>query len=96
MKFLFLYKGNNGPQTEEYMKEWMDWLGKHNLLKVGSQVRGGKKVTKDEVSDFEGNIAGFSEAEAASLNEAVEIAKDCPGLTYGDSVAVLEYWQMPK
>lgn len=96
MKFLFLYKGANGPQTEEYMSEWMEWLGKHNLMKVGSQVRGGKKVTKDEVSDFEGNIAGYSEAEAASLDEAVEIAKGCPGLAHGDSVAVLACWQMPK
>lgn len=96
MKFLFLYKGSNGPKTDEYMKEWMEWLGKHNLMKVGSQVKGGKKITKDEVSDYEGDISGFSEAEASSLDEAVEIAKGCPGLTYGDSVKVLECWQMPE
>lgn len=94
MKFLFLYKGSNGPQTDDYMKKWMDWLGQHNLMVVGSQVKGGKKVSQDAVTDSGSDITGYSQCEAASFEEAVEIARGCPGLAYGDSVEVLEEWRV--
>lgn len=94
MKFLFLYKGSNGPQTDEYMKEWMDWLGKNSLMAVGSQVKGGRQVSKDGVSADESNVAGYSQCEAASLDQAVAIAQGCPGLRYGDTVSVLEEWRV--
>lgn len=94
MKFLFLYHGSNGPSTDAYMKEWMDWLDKYNLLAVGSQTRGGKLVTKDGVSENTAKTTGYSEWEGASLEEALKVAKECPGLKYGDTVEVLEEWSM--
>lgn len=94
MKFLFLYKGSNGPQTDDYMKEWMDWLGQNNLMAVGSQLKGCKTVGKDGVADGDAAISGYSQCAASSLEEAVKIAQGCPGLKYGDSVEVLEEWSV--
>jgi len=94
MKFVFLYKGSNGPKTNEYMQSWMTWLQSHDLLKSGMQVKGGKVVSRETTEDYNGKLAGFSICEADSLEKAVEISKGCPGIQYGDKVTVLEELKM--
>ena len=96
MKFLFLYRGGNAPQEkmEEYMKSWETWmteLTQKGVYKSGIPVSGGKVVTSTDVQDYqssEGDVNGYSEIEAASIDEAVELAKGCPGLPYGGTIEV--------
>lgn len=92
MKFVFLYRG--GPSRQEIDKEyidawrlWIEALSRNGNLKGGFPlVPSGKMVSQNEVESFQypqnepEELTGYSEIEAASFNEAIKIAKDCPNI----------------
>ena len=74
---------------------WADQLGKEGKLKSGGPLETiGKTLTsRNTVIDgpfieSKEAVAGFFVIQAASLDEAVETAKGCPGLDVGQTVEV--------
>lgn len=94
--FIFIYRA--GPNAipadkiQENRQAWRTW--NINLKeKYGIHTAEGKVVSTDGVSDYQGDFRGASMIEAASLDAAVEIAKQSPNIPYGGSVEVLEEYQ---
>ncbi|MBV8139707.1 MAG: hypothetical protein JO121_29355 [Deltaproteobacteria bacterium] len=54
----------------------------------------GKIIVDGPYADSKEAIGGFYIIEASDINEAVEIGKGCPSLTYGGSVEIREVDQM--
>ena len=85
-KFVFVYYGGGMPDDvpkEEAMAEWGKWfesLGK-KLVDGGNPFDdGGQEVSADGVTDIsrENSSSGYTIVNADSMEQAVEIAKDCP------------------
>lgn len=54
------------------------------------RVKGGKVVVDGPYADSKEAIGGFYIIQAKDYDEAVQVAKGCPSLTYGGSVEVRE------
>jgi hypothetical protein len=72
---------------EEMYAKFTAWKEKFatNLVDMGGRLGAGKLVTHEGVSDgpfveAKELIGGFMVVEADSLDEAIEIARGCPGL----------------
>jgi hypothetical protein len=94
--------------TAEQMKamtqQWIDWMT--NMKQQDKLVTNGKRlhntgmvvkpnlVTNGPYTDIKESIGGFSIIQAASYEEAAELAKGCPILTIGGNVEVREILQM--
>ncbi len=100
-KFMLLFVGlelkpaDADAETQVYMKKWGEWM--EGLVKKGALESGspfewrGKVVEKDSVSDYQPpgvDIGGYMIINAASLDEAVEIAKQAPNVALGGTVVV--------
>jgi len=86
-------------------KRWMDWIGGiaaqnkladrgNRLFPEGKVVKPGNIVTDGPYSDIKESIGGYSIVKANSLEEATEIAKDCPVFAVGGNVEVREIREM--
>jgi len=97
-KYLLLYEGGPMPETEEaratVMQAWVAWF--HQL---GDAVADGgnpfspasNRITADgSISSGAGTASGYSILEADSLAAATDLAKGCPVLAGGASIAVYE------
>jgi hypothetical protein len=94
MKFLLISRHTGGLQVpdsdkEQNLKELMEWI---TLLNASAAlpVKGGKSVTLENVSDYDGIVEGVLIFEAGSIDEAVAKAKRSPGLKYGWTHDVLQ------
>jgi hypothetical protein len=58
------------------------------LAHSGKTLAGRNAVMDGPFAESKEAIAGFFVIQAASLDEAVEVARDCPGLAYGQTVEV--------
>ena len=72
----------------ERLKNEGYFKGGHPLEHDGRIVAGRNAVTDGLFTESKEAIAGFFIIQADSLEEAVEIAKSCPGLDYGQTVEV--------
>ena len=92
-------------QMQAEMKRWMDWLGGiaaqnkltaagHQLAGTGKQVKPGDVVTNGPYSEIKEVVGGYSIVKAAGYEEAVAMAKGCPGLQMGTHVEVRELVSM--
>jgi len=92
-------------QMEATTQQWIDWImgmaaeGKladrgNRLATTGKVVKPGNVVTNGPYTDIKEFIGGYSIVKAASYDEALELAKGCPGLATGGSVEVREVDQM--
>jgi hypothetical protein len=99
------YKAQSAPSSPEemqaIMKQWMDWIGgiaaQNKLIDRGNRLHGAGKVVKPgnvitdgPYTEIKELIGGYTLVKAASLEEATEMAKDCPILTVGGNVEVRE------
>jgi hypothetical protein len=103
-EYLLLFRGtswHHGLSPEELQQNlarfsaWFEQLRNEGRFKSGHPlVHEGKIVASKEVvtdgpfAESKEAIAGFFIIQAASLEQAVEIAKGCPGLGYGQTVEV--------
>ncbi len=94
MKFLLISRHTGGKQVpdnekQQNIKDLNEWI---TLLNASAAlpVKGGKSVTAENVSDYEGLIEGALIFEAESLDEATAKAKKSPGLKYGWTHDVLK------
>jgi hypothetical protein len=77
----------------EWMKQMGDkgiLVGNNGLQNMGKVLRGhrGTSVTDGPYSESKEIVGGYIMITAGSLDEAVEIARDCPGLDYRLAVEV--------
>jgi pimeloyl-ACP methyl ester carboxylesterase len=75
--------------------EWFERLNNAGLFKdggplghYGKTLAGRNAVTDGPFAESKEAIAGFFLIRADNLEQAVEVAKDCPGLQYGQTVEV--------
>lgn len=88
-------------QLQAVTKQWMDWIGSiaaqnklidrgNRLVPSGKVVRPAGVITDGPYTEIKESIGGYSLIKAASIEEAVELAKGCPVLTVGGNVEVRE------
>jgi hypothetical protein len=103
-EYLLLFRNNAWYQDlapdviEESMNQftaWADELRREGKLKSGGPLEAiGKTLTSTNVvidgpfAESKEAVAGFFVIQAGSLEEAVEVAKGCPGLEVGQTVEV--------
>lgn len=87
-------------KIQQMVTNWMAWfeenkaagkvLGGHSLEQSGKLVTGrnGSHVADGPFTESKEAIAGYFYLQVSGLDEALEIAKQCPGLEYGMSVEV--------
>jgi hypothetical protein len=81
---------------------WFEQLNRQGKFKSGGPLAAAGKtltskhmVTDGPFAESKEAIAGFFVIQAESLNEAVEIAKGCPGLEFGQTVEVRAFTTDP-
>jgi hypothetical protein len=92
---------NLSPQEiQNVMSRWITWFDRltqegkakagQPLTDKGKTISGkkGQKVVDGPFAESKESIAGYILLQVATLDEAVKIAKECPGLDYGISVEV--------
>ena len=93
-------RGLSPAQLQKVVSDWMAWferlkeegkcLGGHPLEEEGKVVSGqtGRAVADGPFAESKEAIGGYFYLQVADENEAIEIAKQCPGLEYGAVVEV--------
>jgi hypothetical protein len=102
-KYLFVYHGGSHPEGKEaqakVMAAWGQWFGSMGK----SVIDGGNPVGKSSTVKSNGTVAqdggsnpasGYSLIEAASLDQALTMAKGCPILAAGGSVELAKAMDM--
>jgi len=92
-------KGLSPEQTQKVSDDWMAWF--KGLLAEGKAVAGhplglesktvsgkNRTVTDGPFAEAKEAIGGYFMLDVATMDEAVEIARQCPGLPYGAKVEV--------
>ena len=93
-------KGLSPEQLQKVVADWYAWFerlteegkctGGHPLENDGKIVSGpkGRSVADGPFAESKEAIGGYFYLQVADMNEALEIAKQCPGLEYGAVVEV--------
>jgi hypothetical protein len=94
------HKELSPEEIQEVVKQmyaWLDRLTEQGKAKAGKPLfpegkivsqKKGRSVADGPFAESKEAIAGFFLLEVGSLDEAAELAKDCPGLNYGATVEV--------
>ncbi len=102
-QFIITYIGGKPPATPEEgkahmakYKEWLSSLG-DSAVSPANPMKNTHTVSPDgEVSEGgKSSMSGYTIVTAESLDDAIDIAKDCPFLEIGGSLEVSELMQMP-
>ncbi len=105
-KYMFIFLGGDpshlSPDAQQaHMQKWFDWVqkltdekryvGGEALLPGGKTITGPKKVVTDgPFAESKEVVAGYFVVLAKSLDEAVDIAKQCPDYGLNGIVEVRE------
>jgi hypothetical protein len=93
-------RGLSSEEIQNVMSRWIAWLDRlaeqgkakagQPLTDQGKVISGkkGQTVLDGPFAESKEAVAGYVLLQVASLDEAVEIGKECPGLDYGLSVEV--------
>ena len=103
-EYLLLFRNNawyqdlSTSELEKAMNRFNAWFEKVNgagrckgggaLAAAGKTVTAAHMVTDGPFAESKEAVAGFFVIQAENLEEAVEIAKGCPGLEFGQTVEV--------
>lgn len=102
--FMFAYHGGRKPESPEegaaQMEKcgaWVAGLG-DAAINPGTPLKKTITVSSDEVSDDSGPnpMSGYSVIKADNMEAALELAKACPTLEIGGTIAVSEMMEMPS
>lgn len=97
---------NSSPEAmQDNMGKWMAWIEKLNkegqyvagepLMPGGKLISGtSKTITDGPYTEGKEVVGGFFIVNANTMDEAVEIAKDCPDYAHGGSVQVRQVMKM--
>jgi hypothetical protein len=100
--FMFVFRGRETPTSPEamqkQMQKWMTWIQQlrdQGKYIAGDPLQGGGKVLTSRKTITDGPFAegkevvgGYFMIRAETLDEAAEMAKDCPIFENGGSVEV--------
>ena len=100
--FMFVFRGGETPTSPEamqaQMQKWMTWIQRlrdQGKYVAGDPLQGGGKVLTSRKTITDGPFAegkevvgGYFLIRAETLDEAAEMAKDCPIFESGGSVEV--------
>ena len=86
-------------QMQTMLRQWMDWMGgiaaQNKIVDKGSRLSLHGKTLKPNNIIFDGPytevkelVGGYTIIRAASIDEAVELAKNCPILTAGGNIEI--------
>ena len=95
-KYVLVYTGGGRPESEEegqrVMAAWQAWLGGLGdaVVDQGAPFGASAPVNGGTTS----GLSGYSIVTAASLDDAVDKAKDCPIFASGGGVEVYETMEM--
>jgi hypothetical protein len=93
-------KGLSAEEIQKVMDKWIAWFGRlteqgkaksgQPLAHEGKIVSGNKRrtVADGPFAESKEAIAGYILLQVDDLNEAVEIAKECPGLEFDVTIEV--------
>jgi len=86
-------KPPSDAEMQEAVKLWQAWIkgiadkgkysGTNRLLSEGKTLKPGNVITDGPYAEVKEMIGGYLIVKADSLDEAVEMAKGCPNLSYG-------------
>ena len=102
-QFIITYIGGNPPATPEEgkahmakYKEWLSSLG-DSAVSPANPMKNTHTVSPDgEIAEgSKSSMSGYTIVAAESLDDAIDIAKECPFLEIGGSLEVSELMQMP-
>jgi len=93
------HKGLSPEQTQKVSEDWMAWFKKltvegkavagHPLGFEGKSVSGkNRTVTDGPFAESKEAVGGYFMLDVATMEEAVAIAQQCPGLPFGAKVEV--------
>jgi len=94
------HRGLSPEEIEKVMNQWKSWFdrlsqqgklkGGHPLEPEGKVVSGkkGRSVADGPFAESKETIGGYFLLQVDTLDEAIAIAKECPGLEYGAIVEV--------
>lgn len=108
--FIYRRDVSNLPEAspedmQNSMKKWMDWMGgiaaQNKLVNRGNRLeRDGKvlnsnnMITDGPYAETKESVGGYSLVNAETIEEACELAKGCPILSFGGSVEIREIGTM--
>src|SRR5437763_16697326 len=88
----------SAEQMQAMMQQWQTWIegiaaaGKfsstNRLLTEGKSIKPGNVVSDGPYMEVKEMVGGYVIVKAADIDEATEIAKDCPNLLYGGKVEI--------
>jgi len=92
-------RGLSPEQLQKVVSDWMAWFerlkaegkctGGHPLEETGKVISGKQRTVADgPFAESKEAIGGYFYLTVANEKEAIEIAKQCPGLEYGSVVEV--------
>jgi hypothetical protein len=93
-------RGLSPEEIQNVMSRWIAWLDRlteQGKLRAGQPLtdkgkvisgRKGETVLDGPFAESKETVAGYVLLQVDNLDEAMEIAKECPGLDYGLSVEV--------
>jgi hypothetical protein len=93
-------RGLSPEQLQKVVTDWMAWFerlkdegrctGGHPLAKDGKIVSGkqGRTVADGPFAESKEAVGGYFYLQVSDIDEAIEIARQCPGLEYGAVVEV--------
>lgn len=94
------YEGLSPEQMQQVVDQWMTWfeglkeqgkvLAGNPLEREGKVVSGkhGRLVSDGPFAEAKETVGGYFLLDVQTMDEAVAIAQDCPGLPYGIRVEV--------
>ena len=92
------YKGLPEEKVREIVADWMDWYARlvkngvvesgRPLAPEGRVVSGAGAISDGPFAEAKETVGGYFVLNAATMNEAVAVARQCPGLPYGVNVEV--------
>jgi hypothetical protein len=98
------HAGLTEEQMRTMMMEWRNWIsnigkngkfdGTNRLVPTGKTVHANRSVTDGPYAEIKEYIGGYLIVKTTTIDEAIELAKDCPGIKTGGNVEVREVMEI--
>lgn len=85
-------------QIQQTLKAWQDWIkdiaakgryaGTNRLMGDAKTIKPGNVISDGPYAEVKEVVGGYLIVKADNIDEAMEMAKGCPGLTMGGNVEV--------
>ena len=93
-------------EMQESIKQWQDWIGgiaaqgkfvsTNRLGFQGKIVKANNVITDGPYAETKEIVGGYIIVKTDNIDEAMEMAKECPVLNIGGSVEVRDLMELPK